>query len=410
MKIDPFLQAQVDGQLIEQGAFSTIDLLINCGRLEYGDYERWRRRELETLDEVLMGDVQKITAEMAQTSAYARAIGLIEEPQEFHSWGNDASPALLKFSRDAKLNAAMSARYVPAQNVRQQDLFFHNPITALTNGIAGALAARNAREAQRLLDLLYAQAPTHPDLAAYDRLCGAIAGLELPVDSCEDELHSMLELMPLAKRLLSSHARDFLVPLWRRLGRALNQYPFDSQSPDLHASFAFEQAQDWVAVRERVSHEQDWRHHSALALRMARACSALGDRPQAMTAWFQLCWRHPDFAERALESRHEANLILRHAWLRFAESEDFGDALTIVEFPAWYLLNEPGLVQFLSEDLAQGCAADESYRLVHRWLQARRAKQDSDQMALRKALSASHPGLFRVLRDKAGQDANTLRF
>ncbi len=410
MKIDSFLQAQVDDQLIEQGAFSTIDLLINCGRLDYGDYERWRRRELETLDAVLMGDVQKITAEMAQTGAYARAIGLIEESQEFHSWGNDASPALLKLSRDAKLHAVMAARYVPAQDVRQQDLFFHNPITALTNGIASALAGRNAREAQRLLDLLYAQAPTHADLAAYDRLCAAIAALEFPVDSCEHELRSMLELVPLAKRLLSSQARDALVPLWRRLGRALVQHPFDPEASDLHASFAFEQAQDWMAVRESVLHEEDWRHHSALALRMARAASALADRQQAVTAWFQLCWRHPEFAERALESRHDANSILRHAWLRFAETEDFGDALTIVDFPAWYLLNEPGLVQFLSEDLAQDCAADESYRLVHRWLQARRAKQDSDQMALRKALSANHPGLFRVLRDKAGQEANTLRF
>jgi hypothetical protein len=128
-----------------------------------------------------------------------------------------------------------------------------------------------------------------------------------------------------------------------------------------------------------------------------------------MTAWFQLCWRHPNFAERALESRHDANGMVRSAWLRFAESEDFGEALAICDFPAWYLLYEPGLVQLLSEDLAQDCAADESYRLVHRWLQARRAKEDSDQMMLRKALSASHPGLFRVLREKAGQEANTLR-
>jgi hypothetical protein len=405
MKIDPFLQAQVDGQLIEQGAFSTLDLLINGGRLDYGDYERWRRRELEALDDVLMGDVQKIATELMQASGYARAIGLIEEAQEFHSRGSDAGPAaLLKLSRDPKLNAAMSVRYVPPQNVRQQDLFFHNPVTALTNGLASALAGRNAREAQRLLDLLYAQAPTHADLAAYDRLCAAMGELEAPVDQVAHELRSILDLAPLAKRLLSSHARDFLVPLWRRLARALSPHPFDPATPDLHASYAFAQAQDWAAVRESVSQEPAWQQHSALALRMAQACAALADRQQAIAAWFHLCWRNPHTAEHALDSRQDANGLLRSAWLRFAESDDLGDGLTTCDFPAWCLLYEPGLAQLLSEDLAQGSAADASYRIVHRWLQARRANQDAEQMALRKALSANHPGLFAAMKRRLTVD------
>jgi hypothetical protein len=52
----------------------------------------------------------------------------------------------------------------------------------------------------------------------------------------------------------------------------------------------------------------------------------------------------------------------------------------------------------LAEELATGTAAEESYRCVHRWIHARRARQQSEELALRKSLQASHPALFRVLK------------
>ena len=90
MNIATQLQAQVDAQLMEQGAFAPLDLLFNSGRLMYGDYEAWRRGEIELLDEILMGDRQKILAEVEQATAYARSIGLVEQPQELSAWGPDA--------------------------------------------------------------------------------------------------------------------------------------------------------------------------------------------------------------------------------------------------------------------------------------------------------------------------------
>ena len=81
MAIETELQAQVDAQLMEQGAFAPLDLLFNSGRLFYSDYEAWRRREIDLLDDVLMGDRAKILAEMERAVAYARSIGLVEQPQ-----------------------------------------------------------------------------------------------------------------------------------------------------------------------------------------------------------------------------------------------------------------------------------------------------------------------------------------
>src|SRR5258708_30121836 len=93
MAIEAELQAQVDAQLMEQGAFAPLDLLFNSGRLIYGDYEAWRRREMELLDDVLMGDRGKILAELERAAAYARSIGLVEQPQEFFAWGQESAGA-----------------------------------------------------------------------------------------------------------------------------------------------------------------------------------------------------------------------------------------------------------------------------------------------------------------------------
>jgi hypothetical protein len=50
-------------------------------------------------------------------------------------------------------------------------------------------------------------------------------------------------------------------------------------------------------------------------------------------------------------------------------------------------------------DLALGnTPAEETYRSVHRWIDARRANRSADELALRKTLQAYHPVLFRYLK------------
>ena len=50
MSIDIELQIQIDTQILEQGAFAPLEFLIDSGRLIHGDYESWRRREINSLD------------------------------------------------------------------------------------------------------------------------------------------------------------------------------------------------------------------------------------------------------------------------------------------------------------------------------------------------------------------------
>lgn len=408
--IDPALQAQVDAQLMEQGAYAPLELLINTGRLIYGDYASWRRREIELLDSVLMGSKEKIRTQIEQAAGYARSIGLVEQTQEFSAWQTDArdgSGKPLRASTDPLLHRLIAARYAPAQSAPQMDLFFDNPVVALTNGIVKALSARNPGEAQRQLDQLYSQAPNHADLGAFDRLLAALEHLHRPIDDPRRELDFLLEITATAKRLLGSQSRDLLAPLWRQLADALQGRAFSREEPMLHRSFVFSQAQDWAGVSECVLGESEWWLHDQLCLRLAQSSFYRQRRIEALTAWCHLCWRHPQSAADVLDNSRQPDPGIATLWQRFLDSDDDYAAnevnrqppLTTPDFPAWMLLHEPGLALQLAEELASGnTAGEDHYRCVHRWIHARRAHRQDEEMKLRKILQANHPALFLFLK------------
>jgi len=397
---DPSLQAQVDAQLLEQGAFTPLELLFNSGRLLYSDYEAWRRRELELLDGALMGNSDKIKAEMEQAVSYALRIGLVEQLQDFHAWHTEASPDTsgndrpLRISLDTRLQRLISSRYVRAQSVPQMDLFFDNPIVALTNGIVHALSTRNLPDAQRRLDQLYAQAPTHSDLAGFDQLLDALSRLSRPIDDPRQTLAFLLEATPTARRLLAAQSRDLLSPLWRQLSDALQGSPFNPNEPNLHASFALCQAQDWAAVSDCVMRELNWQWHTPLCLRQTESAFNRRRRVEALAAWCQACWREPASTSAAVTRLHHPDLTT--LWHRFLDEEE---PLQEADFPAWLLLQEPGLVLQLAEDLPPGdTPAETHYRTLHACIRARRARHQEEELRLRKTLQSSHPALFKLLK------------
>lgn len=410
MAIDIELQTQIDTQILEQGAFAPLEFLIESGRLIHGDYESWRRRKINSLDDVLMGSKEKIRTQLESAASYARSIGLVEQPQTFYAWASgavDHGDQPLRLSVDAQLHRLIGSRYVPAQSAPQMDLFFDNPVVALTNGIVRALSARNRGETQRQLDRLYAQAPNHADLAAFDQLLAALGHLDRPIDDPRQELAFLLDITPVAKHLLGWEARDLLSSLWRQLADALWNQAFSIHEPNLHRSFALIQAQDWLGAGDAIHREPQWWLHAPLCLRMAQSCFYQQRRSEALTAWFHLCWRAPAEAADALDNRRQPDTGIGALWQRFVDCEEelwpngvpAEPALTAADFPAWLLLREPGLNLQLGVGLAPGnTPAEEAYRTVHRWIDARRANRTADELALRKMLQADHPVLFRYLK------------
>ncbi len=398
--VEATLQAQVDAQLLEQGAFAPLELLFNSGRLLYSDYEGWRRREIDLLDSALMGNIDNIKAEIQKAVSYAKRVGLVEQPQEFHAWHTPGAAATggsdrpLRISMDPQLQRLIGSRYVRPQNVPQMDLFFDNPVVALTNGIARAVTLHDLSEAQRQLDQLYAQAPTHSDLAAFDQLLGALGRLGQPIEDPRQELAFLLDVTPTARRLLGAQSRDLLSPLWLQLAKALANAAFDPDEPDLHRSFALTQAQDWAGASESVLSEPQWQRHAPLCLRQVESAFNRRRRAEALAAWCHVCWRTPTIASAAADKLRQ--LELTALWQRFQDEEE---PLTEADFAAWLLLQEPGLALQFPEDMAPGDTPPEQhYRLVHRWIQSRRARRQEEELAMRKALQVSNPALFALLK------------
>jgi len=408
------LQAQVDALLLEQGAFAPLELLFATGRLLYADYEAWRRGEVETLDEVLMGRREAVREELEQAAAYARALGLTEQPQELAAARDAGSMARApRVSDDRRLAELMASRYVPAQSAPQMDLFFDNPLVALVNALAHALAAWDTVEAARQLDRLYAKEPNHPDLPAFDRLLDALSHPGRAIVDCREELEFIVGIAADAWRLLGARARDLLVPLWRHLAEALRSAPYSPQAPMLHASHAWSEAQAWDEVRASVLGEPQWWRHVPLALRLIESGLRRRRRAEALSAWFQLCWQAPERVPEALEVLKFPDL--QALWQRFVETEEepLGvpgrqPAMTADDFPAWLLLDEPALARLLPAELPIGTSAgEEHYRLVHRWIAARETRQAAEEMTLRKALKERQPALFEKLLggvDERGRD------
>jgi hypothetical protein len=401
-------QTEVDTQLLEQGAFSPLELLFSSGRLFQGDFDAWRRREIEFLDTVLMGSPEKIREELELAATYAHSLGLAAQPQEFHALsaaGTDvAHGAPLRISADARWHQLIASRYVPARQAPQLDLFVDNPVVTLTTGLMRALGARDLADAQRRLDRLYEQAPTHPDLPAFDRLLAALHELASPALPPRARHDLIVGITPSARRQLGSHARELLAPLWRELATSVTSLPYLPRESQLHASFALAQAQDWAGVQESVLAERDWWRHAPLCIRLAESAFHRRRRAEGLAAWCRGCWRSPEEAVASIGLLPE----LTPLWQQFTDEDGAEeDAILLdTDFPAWLLLHEPGLALQLPQELATGdTPAEEGYRQVHRWLAARREKRHEEEMALRRQLRGSHPALFRLLRRTLGGGA-----
>ncbi len=324
IKIDSGLQKQVDDQLLEQGAFTVLELLLATGRLAYSDYESWRRQEIEFLDGVLMGSPEKIRAQIEQSVNYARSIGLVEQPQEFTAWHTDApaSNKPLRISAQTELHRLIAGRFIPAKLVPQMDLFFDNPVATLTNGIARALAAANGADAQRQLDRLYEIAPTHSDLAAYDRLVAHSRAWAIPSTMRARNSRFCRTLRRPRSDCSALQWRELLTPLWRQLADALNDQPFSVDEPQLHRSFALIQAQDWAGVSACVLQDPEWWRQPALCLAVAQSGAFQHRRVESLTGWFALCWHAPTVAAEALSKPQQPDAGIGKAWQEFLATED----------------------------------------------------------------------------------------
>ena len=111
----------------------------------------------------------------------------------------------------------------------QLDLFIDSAQTAAVSALVDALTDRHASEARGALERL---ARIDRDHGQRFHASTLISALEAPTPAEPAQGLELLERMerewvPAAATLLGTRRRDFLAPLWRDIGRALDPAPFD---------------------------------------------------------------------------------------------------------------------------------------------------------------------------------------
>ncbi|MCE2521348.1 MAG: hypothetical protein J4G15_16400 [Alphaproteobacteria bacterium] len=297
------VQAAVQQLLLEHGEYVPLELLLATNRLAYEDYRAWREGRLETLDAVLADGQRESCAWLEAAQSWACALALTAEPAVHHGWAENAGTGLVA-SADPRLNALLSTRFRHIREHDQLDLFIDSAQTAAVNTLVDALTARNVSEARGALDRLVRINRDHGQRFHAAKL---ISALEAPAPEGPEQGFDRFERMerewvPAASALLGARRRDFLSPLWRNIGRALDPAPFEPGNPQRHASRAYREGLDWERMRRSVLAVPGHENVPVLLARLAEAHWRLRERARAIETWFALCRLAPELFEKMIEA------------------------------------------------------------------------------------------------------------
>ena len=394
------VQAAVQQLVMEYGEYAPLELLLATNRLAYEDYRAWREGRLETLDAVLADGTAQTRMWLEGARSWADALGLACEPAVHHGWENNAG-TVLAASADSALNALLNTRFRHSREHAQLDLFLDSAQTAAVNALLDALAARDAGNARRALERLVRIDRDHGQRFHAARLISALQAPapEGPQRGVEQLERMEREWVPAASALLGARRRDFLAPLWRDIARALDPVPFDPGNPERHASRAYREGLDWERARRSVLAVPGHEEAPVLLARLAEAHWRMRDRAKAIETWFALCRFAPEEFASLVEAPDFPDWALRSAW-RVALESDSAPKMTPAWFPAWMLLEEPGLAGVL----APRDTGDDPSRAFDA-VMALLAHPDPDGrgIELRRALQAIHPGLLERFLAKQTQ-------
>ena len=384
------IHAAIQQLLLAHGCYSPVELLLTTNRLDYDDYQAWRRGSQRTLDPVLRDGVATARSFLEEADLWARGLDLKAQP--FALFGIEAQAGLeIRASSERGLDELLHTEYRRDVDLAQPDLFLDGAEADIQNRLTDAVLARDANRAGELLRDLVALDPEH--WAVTDAMALIDALHAAPPDHA-DQARRHLDVLehrwrPSALALLGADARDFLSPLWRAAGRALEGAPFEPDDPNGHASWAYLNGLDWAKVKRSVLAEPDWETEPALLVRLAHARWRLRDRRDAMRLWFALCWLAPaQFAEN-IESVTFPDSALQRDWAK-AQDQDLDPPITPPWFPVWMVIEHRGIAR-----TAAPCGGtSDPERAFDHLVALRRGGSDREDLDHRRALKDLHPDLL----------------
>ena len=375
--------------LAEHGAWSPLELLLATNKLHYDDYHAWLRGERDTLDGDFADGPSDTRGLLRDLHVSAQALKL--EPQAITVYGIEGNAgAELRASADASLDELLRTKFQAADGRAQLDLFMDTEESAAANDVAAALLARDVETAAERLGRLADISPQHWVLPFATTLIDALKAGPAQSEHIKQRRSELEQRwLPAANAVLDAQARDFMVPLWRDLGRAFEGVPFDSFDPHGHAAWAYRNGLDWENVRRSVHAVVDHAGNAHLTGWLAEAEWRLRRAAIARRHWFALCWRDPEHFEQLVEQRRLPDAALQKAWQDMLDA-DIEPALSTAWLPAWAALPDQALV--VNATPCNGDSAPE--RAFDILIALAAGGSDRQEMANRKALQALHPGLL----------------
>jgi hypothetical protein len=279
----------------------------------------------------------------------------------------------------------------------QLDLFTDSRDVMLRNDAAEALLRGDGAAAGRALAALREASPDDAALGPAQALIAALAASEAPFATAAEAAlaQSALDrqLTPAAQAVLgAAQAAPWLRQRWAVLARRAAALPF--QQGQSHAAPLWLRAGEWQAALDSVEAIASWRRIPLPLSWMTEATWHLRGQDAAWPLLAALAWLAPRLLAQTVRALRSATLdkLLR----RFeADLEADLDTDALAWFPAWALIDQPGLAAVL--ELAQATQHGEperAARSVLTLLRLERQGRHHEVIAERRQLRALHEGLF----------------
>lgn len=381
--------------LESHGACASVELLVAIDGLSREACRAWRTGQLATLDGALALGADETRTLLREIDAWAQKAGLAPEPLPLLG-GDGVSDGPLTASADHELDALLRTVYRAGTRRVQKDLFLDTAEPQAAKRLRTALAGGDAIAARQRLEDLRAMNPRHALLPAAATLVDALD--EAPPATRDAALRQVERLerhwLPAARDCVPGGVMVLVVPIWRRIGAALDEEnaPFGAGHPEAHASYAYAMGLDWANARRTVLEEPGYRREPTLLARLAEAECRLGNRREALGRWFDLCWLAPGHFAAAARASRVPDTALQRSWQRL-QDQDWPDPPSAAWLPAWMLLDEPGLA--LANEPTGGAGDPER---AFDLLLALKSGSDGNHIARRRDLRDLHAGLFERYR------------
>ena len=384
------VQAAIQQQLSTHGFYSPVELLLATNRLGYDDYRAWRRGDRRTLDSLLRDGVAEARTLLEEADAWVRGLHL--EAESASLLGTDKHAGVeLKASANPELDNLLHVEYRRDVDRAQPDLFLDGAQAQVQNQLIDAITARDAAASGDKVRQLASLDAGHWAIDHAEALIDALQAAPLDHPEQARQRLDVIEnrWLPAASSLLRAGARDFLSPIWRDVGRALEGVPFESHDAKGHASWAYLNGLDWSNVKRTILDVQNWESEPLLQTWLALARWRLAEYREAMRSWFALCWHFPAHFAECVESSTFPNSSLQRAWEE-AKNQDLDPPITPPWLPAWLLTGYPGIARTVGP--CGGASGPE--RAFDHLVALRRDLSDREDLDHRRALKDLHPDLL----------------